>query len=286
MVEQLKELENPTLENVSALVSAYHVSAPEGVAPSSRDSREGPSPITGEIRAFLDKTFGLPSIQEIYAALKSAEADSSLSAEVKEWAGKQREIMDHRSPTGMAVALANFKLAKAAKRLNTALENDILMATGFVGNERPTEEFSTGVTHLLIDKGKGRANWSPSDINDAKLTPKAIKDTFLDASKPWMSELPKLNFVPEPTTKEGADSTWGQFRRFGLPAEAEVKAWIQGEAHGSGAFKVREAELITSIVESRGEAAGARQTEITNRVKQIVAQHTKKDGEGYLDWVN
>lgn len=84
MVEQLKEIENPTLDDVAAVVSSYHVAAPEGAAPSSRDSREGPTPITGAIREFLDKTFGLPSIQEIYAALKAAEADSSIAPEVKE----------------------------------------------------------------------------------------------------------------------------------------------------------------------------------------------------------
>jgi 3-hydroxyisobutyryl-CoA hydrolase len=286
MVEQLKQLENPTLDSVASIVAAYHVPAPEGAAVSSKESREGPSPITGAVRTFLDKTFGLGSIQEIYAALKAAEADASLAPEVQTWAKQQREVFDNRSPTGMAVALANYKLAKAAKRLNTALENDILMATGFVGNDRPTEEFTTGVTHVLITRGKGRAEWNPSDINDAKLTPAAIKKTFLDASAPHMSELPKLIFNPAPTTKEGPDSTWGKFRSRGLPAEDEVKAWVQGEAHGSGAFKLKENELINAVLDSRGERGGPREKEIVARVKATIALHTKADGDKYLDWVN
>lgn len=285
LVEQLQQLENPTLESVSAIVSTYHVSRPEGTDFSSKASREGPTPITGGIRRLLDKTFNLGSIQEIYMALEKAENDSDLAPEVSAWAAVQRKMMDERSPTGMAVALANFKLAKAAQRLNTSLENDILMATGFVGNDRPTEDFAIGVTHVLIDKSKGRANWNPSSLNDEFVTPKSIKANFFNRSAKHMAEVPKLEFVPTPTTKEGPDSTWGKFRAFGLPSEAEVKGWIQGEKIGSGAFKLKEAELVERIIEARQEPSGPRHKEITDRVMEICDQYTRKDDQGYLDWM-
>ncbi|KAL1411515.1 3-hydroxyisobutyryl-CoA hydrolase [Vanrija albida] len=286
LLEALNQIEEPSFETISNLVSSYHVGpAPAGTAVSSKASREGPSPITGEIRAFLDKTFGLPSLQDIYAALKAAEGDSSLAAEVREWATAQRGILDERSPTGMAVALENFRLARKAKRLNEVLDNDITMATGFLGLKRTTDDFSTGVTHLLIDKAKGRANWSPSSIDDKSLTPAAIRANFLDAKAAHIAgERPTIDFTPTPTTKEGPDSTWGQFRRYGLPAEARVRAWIKGEAPGSGAFKLNEDELVSRIVDVSGEAGSPRQKEIEDAIRKIVAQRTTKDKDGYLNW--
>lgn len=285
MVEALSQLENPTLEQISNIVASFHVAAPEGAEVSSKNSREGPSPITGEIRTFLDKTFGLASIQEIYAALQAAQEDSSLSQEVKDWAKAQKAIMDHRSPTGMAVALENFKLARKAQRLSTALENDMLMSTGFVGTDRPTPEFDTGVSYLLIEKGRDRANWQPSDINDPRLTPAEITKNYLDPKTPHLAETPKLVFEPAPNVKEGPDSTWGQFRKWGLPAESEIRAAIKGESAGSGAFKLKPQELIQQVVSARGENGGPREKEIVAAVNKILATRTKQDNAGYLDWV-
>lgn len=205
---------------------------------------------------------------------------------MQEWAAAQRKIMDERSPTGMAVALENFRLTQKAKRLNTTLENDIMMATGFAGTDRPTEDFSIGVTHLLVDKAKGRANWKPSNIDDKFVAPESIRANFFDPKAKHLQETPKLNFKPEPETKEGHDHTWGQFRRFGLPAEETVKEWVKGENPEAGAFKVNEKELVQRMLESTGDAAGARAKEIEARIKDIVARHTKKDADGYLDWVN
>lgn len=284
LVDQLSQLENPTLEQVSAIVASYHVPAPPaGTEPSSKASREGPSPITGEIRAFLDKTFGLPSIQEIYAALKAAETDSS-SPEVAKWAKEQRELMDHRSPTGMAVALANFKLAQKAQRLNTVLDNDMLMATGFVGTDRKSEEFTTGVTHLLINKGKGRAEWNPSSLDDKAVTPSEITKNFLDPKTPHLAECPAIEYIPPPSTREGPDSTWGQFRAFGLPSETEIRAWVKGESKGSGAFKLKEDEVVQRVISARGEQGGPRAKELEERTRAIVKDHCQADGEGYLNW--
>lgn len=289
LVQQLQELENPTLESVSRLVNAYHVPAqPAGTPLSSKASREGPSPITGEIRVLLDKAFGLDSLQAIYAELQAAEKDSSLADTTRAWATAQREMLDNRSPTGMAVALANFKLARAAKRLNTVLENDIRMATGFVGNDRPTEDFTIGVTHVLINKDKNkphRADWVPSSINDAFVEPASIRKNFLDPKNAKLqAEVPTLDFDPVPTTKEGPDSTWGNFRKYGLPSEAEIRGWIRGETSGSGAFKLREDELVSRVLEARGDTASPREAEIRERVQDVVVRNATKDKDGFLDW--
>lgn len=203
---------------------------------------------------------------------------------MQEWAGAQRKLMDERSPTGMAVALENFRLTQKAKRLNTALENDIRMATGFAGTDRPTEDFSIGVTHLLVDKAKGRANWKPSSLEDKFCEPASIKANFFDPKAKHLQETPKLTFRPEPATQEGPDHTWGQFRRFGLPSEAAVREWVKGENPQAGAFKVNEKELIQRMLDSTGDAAGPRSKEFTARIQDIVKEHCKTDKDGYLDW--
>ena len=53
---------------------------------------------------------------------KAAE-DESLTSGVNEWAKVQREMMDLRSPTGMAVALEGYRKAKKAQRLDVTLQN-------------------------------------------------------------------------------------------------------------------------------------------------------------------
>ncbi|BEJ15622.1 hypothetical protein CspHIS471_0502270 [Cutaneotrichosporon sp. HIS471] len=283
LVEALSQLENPTLEQLNNVVASYHVPAPEAAAVSSKGSREGPSPITGEIRTFLDKTFGLASIQEIYAALQAAQTDSALSQEIKDWAKAQKDIMDLRSPTGMAVALENFKVTRKAQSLKVALENDMLMSTGFCGTDRPTPEFDTGVSYLLIEKGRERANWQPSEINDPRLTPAEITKNYLDPNTPHLAETPKLVFEPAPTS-EGTDSTWGKFRMWGLPAESEIRAVVKGESAGSGAFKLKPAEVVEQVLAARGEQGGPREKEIISHTNAIIAARTKADGSGYLDW--
>jgi 3-hydroxyisobutyryl-CoA hydrolase len=53
------------------------------------------------------------------------------SQEVKDWTAEQKAILDAKSPSGMAVALAAFKKAREAQRLDQTLLNDMAMATAF-----------------------------------------------------------------------------------------------------------------------------------------------------------
>lgn len=136
VLSQLSELPredaaDPTLRQISTIVSAYHPAEPSDSAPSSRATPDGHTPITGEIRQFLDKAFGRRSIAEVYTALEDGIADDSLSADVRAWAGIQKKHMDERSPTGMAVALEGYNRARKAQRLEDVLRNDMSMATAF-----------------------------------------------------------------------------------------------------------------------------------------------------------
>ncbi|KAL7421630.1 3-hydroxyisobutyryl-CoA hydrolase [Cryptotrichosporon argae] len=273
LVHQLTQLASPTLETVGSLVATY-TTAPTTAVPSSKASPDGPSPITGEVRVALDRAFSKSSVKDIYDALGEIAAEGG---EAAVWAKTQQGLMNARSPTGMAVALENFKSAKAGKSLQKALRNDILMATGFAGPSRSTDDFTTGVTHLLIEKASSRAPWSPSALDDAALSPAAIKAAFL--TRGAESAAPELALDPAPVKREGPDSTWGRFRAHGLPSEATVRAWVEGDSPNAGAFKVKEHELLDRLVK-----AGPRAHEERRRAAEIVARHCEKDDEGYLNW--
>ena len=123
-LHDIQQLENPALEKISACLANFTPGHPPSSAPfSSKQDRDGPSPIRGEILEFLNHTFGQKSLQEIHAALDRAAADEMLSEEVKVWAKEQQAQMALRSPTGMAVALENYRRAKKNRRLDMTLDN-------------------------------------------------------------------------------------------------------------------------------------------------------------------
>lgn len=133
IVRQISEHPSPTLSNLSALIASYSPPLPSSSnsGPSSKSNPDGHSPITGEIRTFLDYAFSHDSIYEIYKTLKETAANEQLSEALRKWAGEQKDTLDAKSPTGMAVALESYKRAKAAKRLDQALLGDMAMATAF-----------------------------------------------------------------------------------------------------------------------------------------------------------
>lgn len=93
--------------------------------------------------------------------------------------------------------------------------------------------------------------------------------------------MPTLELKPASSFTKGHDSTWGQFRKYGLPSEEIVKAYVDGSAPQSGAFKVKEEELIQRIVDGR---ESERREEIVQRVKEVVERYCETDAEGYLGW--
>ncbi len=148
-----------------------------------------------------------------------------------------------------------------------------------------TKDFVIGVTQVLIDKKKDRASWSPSTIDDSSLTPIAIDSRFFDLKSRHLTDRPELDLKPVSTSRVTApyDSTWGRFRRYGLPSEAEVEAAVKGSSPGSGAFKITEAELIERLVEARGDAGGPRHKEVEEVIRRSVRRLCDVK-EGYLDW--
>ncbi|ORX36633.1 putative 3-hydroxyisobutyryl-CoA hydrolase [Kockovaella imperatae] len=287
IVQEIQQLSNPNLTQVSNII-ANHTSPvpPRSAALSSKESRDGHSPIKGEIMAFLDRAFDCETIKEIYEKLDRASNDFELSEEVRAWAREQKTIMDARSPTGMAVALEGYRMAKNAKRLDVTLDNDMSMATAFAGKNRSTNDFVTGVSSLLIEKSRDRPHWQPNDISDPAVSPADIKAKFFDLKGEIKEHRPELDLQPPSVSEKtkGPDSTWGQFGRYGLPSQLEVMAKVEGYAPSAGAFKVTEAELIDRVLDDRGESGGPRETEMQAKVKDLVSRLCEVKEGGYLDW--
>jgi 3-hydroxyisobutyryl-CoA hydrolase len=265
---QLAADKEVTPEEISAIVAEYHVPASRG--PVSRSNPDGRSLISGDVRAFLDATFSLPSLSAIYAALSAAEADTSgHSAEVREWAREQRAIMDTRGPTGMAVAVENYALARAAKRFATTLELDIVMGTCFAGSNRASEDLLVGAVHALFEKHKTPIPFSPpiTDLGNAFLRPEAIRRTFLTRESPHAHDSPPMDvgggLVPLPTGVS-ADALWGKFRKFGIPSEDMVREVVES---GASAEKV-----VQKLVKNERRA---RRDEFEAAVRRILTDHTK-----------
>ncbi|WVR07081.1 hypothetical protein IAU60_004120 [Kwoniella sp. DSM 27419] len=283
IIHQITQLDNPTLPQISSLISSYtSAAASASTGTNSKASPDAPSPVTGEIRRFLDKTFSLKSIGEIDAALSKAATNDKLSAEVKKWAQEQKDLIAQRSPTSTAVALAGVTKAKQSRRLDRTLLNDISMATAFAGPKRATEDFIKGVSAVLIDRSKIPTDWVPSALSDSSLAPKEIEKNFFSQSP----SQPELEFTPASASKldSGRDSTWGQFRKYGLPSEDSIRASVDGYAPGSGAFALTERELVEQFIDAAGEVQGTRRDEVEKRVRDTVARHCKKDKDGYLEW--
>jgi 3-hydroxyisobutyryl-CoA hydrolase len=133
-MRDLLALSSPTLANISSLIASHTAPCAEG--PGSASNPDGASPLTPAIRKFLDQTFSLDSISAVRAALESARSNDKLGEDVQAWADEQANIMDARSPTGMAVALEGYKRALAAKRLDVVLRNGTFHLSAARGDHR------------------------------------------------------------------------------------------------------------------------------------------------------
>jgi 3-hydroxyisobutyryl-CoA hydrolase len=144
-----------------------------------------------------------------------------------------------------------------------------------------TDDFITGVSAVLVDRIKTRPEWNPSTITDSALTPKNIENTFFNTSSKHHQSMPKLDFKPTSSLTEGKDTTWGRFREFGLPSEQKLQDMVEGSAPGSGAFALKEEELIERVLQTQ---PTERRQEVTRRVQEVLSIHCNTDREGYLRW--
>lgn len=290
----IQQFENPTVARLAALIASY--SAPPFPASgeatySSKSTPDAPTPFTGSVRILLDKAFSQSSVAGIYKVLNEAANENveGVDARAKEWAKKQIETMNTRSPTGMKVALASHRQAAKQRSLGTQLNNDLSMCAAFLNS--PSNDMVDSIFHKLIDKQKTTPTWKPADINDPSISDESILPTWFDrATSSLLSTAPSM----KDTSGDRTTVPWGQFRAWGLPSEAVIKSYVDGSARGSGAFALTEEQVKEALVadlsekfEMHAELAGEWKEGLRERVSEVVQRrctveegHTSK----YLKW--
>ncbi len=121
----------------------------------------GPAPVAGR-RADIDRLFGQPSAEAIFAAL---EADGGA------WAGEQLAALRKGSPTTLKVALR--LLAEGAAR--TSFAEEMAVEYALAARICASHDFIEGVRAVLVDKD-GAPRWDPATL--AGVTPAQVDALF------------------------------------------------------------------------------------------------------------
>lgn len=129
-------------------------------------------------------------------------------------------------------------------------------------------DFHTGVTHLLVNKLKTRADWSPATLEDVKA--QAIHDIFFSSKAPPTTQVLPLSL----TATKQKPYTQYPFRGYGLPSEEDVERVVTGEAKGSGSLSLTRDEVIETLQRRWKGKVGLRQ-----KVEEILDRKTKEGGE-------
>ncbi|CAE6478490.1 unnamed protein product [Rhizoctonia solani] len=215
----------------------------------------------GERRKVLDACFSHNSVDLIIKDLKDVASSTGSQAR---WAQETLDAILARSPTGLRVALQAVRRGKHLE-LADALQMEMGIATAFCTGASP--DFITGVTHLLINKAKDRADWSPATLED---TPEDVIKNFFDDS-PFVRRAPRLDLDRKIIPGD-------KFSRFALPNEATIEAAVKGSLPGSGSFALTPTELISSFERRCGRKTGLQQ-----KIKDVIDRKCQLE-DGYLTW--
>ena len=143
LVDEIKNLSDPTLPRLAALITKHSAPAPphprqlpeDPAEYSSKANPEAISPLCGSVRKLLDQAFSQPTVSKIYKVLREAIADeqgATWDKRARRWAEGVVKVMDTRSPTGLKIALGNYRQAKKDQDLKTQLNRDLAMTTAFL----------------------------------------------------------------------------------------------------------------------------------------------------------
>lgn len=254
------------------------------------------SHIAGDVRTLLDRAFSKPTVKEIRSVLQSAvdgKDSHKWSDRAVEWARQTLKTIGERSPTGMKVALLNWRQARKTRDLREQLDRDLRMCCAFL---TATNDMFAGVDQVLVHKSKEPAAWDPKELDDPRIEEGKLAETWFDRAKSeTLKRAPTLSLA----APEGGDDLWGTFRSWGLPSEAVIQSYIDGSRASSDAFALTRAELkerlwadlVAERELSEGEKGVAEfKKEVERKVEEVCERQCVlggddgKEGGKYLKW--
>jgi 3-hydroxyisobutyryl-CoA hydrolase len=126
------------------------------------------------------------------------------------------------------------------------------------------------VTSVIVEKLKGRPAWLPASLSQVDVA-KLEAAFFQPGANPPQLMLPEALHKPHPPP--------ASFSRYGLPAENELQALVEGRHASSGSGALTLQELIVKAEDLRGGKHG-----VTEKVLEVASRRCATDTDGYLRW--
>ncbi|KAH9060014.1 ClpP/crotonase [Lactarius vividus] len=257
LLESLAGLEKPTFAQVNEAIEDLHYD---------REPSDTVVPLSGEIRVALDSAFSQGTVKGIISALQTY-VTSGTTAKVVQWAKDTLSMLEERSPTSLEVALAAIRKGKSLDLLES-FKMELAIAAAFCNGA--SSDFHTGVTSVIVEKVKSRPAWSPASLSQVDVA-KLEAAFFRPGANPPQLMLPEALHKPHPLP--------ASFLRYGLPAENEVQALVEGRHASSGSGALTLPELIVKAEDLRGGKQG-----VAEKVREVVSRRCATDKDGYLKW--
>lgn len=207
-----------------------------------------PMQLSGEVRAAIDRCFNKNNVADIIASLKEERG------ETEEWAQKQLDTMQKRSPTAVHVTLRQMRVG-GKWDIAEAFKKEFQIASKFMQGH----DFTEGVTALLVRKETPK--WQPESLEAIPASDNVAKPFF--------------NFYGGASLELLSGRTYSQypFAALGVPTEMEIEAIVASKSY-------TRKELITAVLASRRGRQG-----IAAVTQEIITRKTRVDEKGVVRWL-
>ncbi|KAG9017923.1 hypothetical protein FRB90_000152 [Tulasnella sp. 427] len=139
-------------------------------------------------------------------------------------------------------------------------------------------DFVTGVKALLIDKAKGRPEWSPNKIAD--VTPSTILSKFFSRESPFKQKVPEASFTSPESLSFPTDPM-----KFSLPSEEEIGRLVRGEHPSSSSTAFSLPELLQKTQELWGkQGVEVKVNDVVSRRCEVVPKSGME--EAHVRWIH
>lgn len=205
--------------------------------------------LSGEIRKAIDRCFSKNSVADIIKALGEERGAT------EEWAKKQLDTLQKRSPTAVHVTLQQMQIGGKWNIAET-FKKEHQMASKFMQHH----DFSEGVTALLVRKEK--AKWQPATLDAIPASEDVAAPFFKFDNKHELDLFTDRSYDEYP------------YANLGIPSEKEIKDVLSKQHYTPK-------ELADTVIASRGGRQG-----IATVVQEILERKVTTDGNGKAKWVD